>query len=310
MLPFAIYCSCSTNVQINNERVIESGEVEFSDSVKRPFTKYVYDDKGILISSVIISYGKDSVGNIKEQYIRTSNYTHLGRTINIDGVEKIIDINTGDSHNKDIKVILKCNGSGKIVKRIEQPEGYVLPIIDEFEWEGNCIKRKIRYYDGELANGSYEDIVEYKYRDGNMVSANMKTLIVVNDVRTTITGTIKCEYDTTHLSYQTNPDESVLIVNHNLELFAAKHSANQLTSYIWESTLQELDMVKRIKIQNIYSTDTSLIKIDRYDEKDYPIISNYTRKVKSKLDSYIDPQQSKKTEENINFIVFTKYTNL
>ncbi|MDH6307554.1 hypothetical protein M2451_000004 [Dysgonomonas sp. PFB1-18] len=298
--------------KVDNDVIrIESTEIAFDDSIRRPYEEYIYDDKGYLERSVTRHYGKDSLGRWKEKTLITCDYIRSGKTIKIEGVKEDKDVNTGISQKQDIKVKLECDASGRIVKRTEQPEGYTMPLVDEFEWEGDFIKRKKRYYDGDLTSDNYQDIVEYTYKDGNMVFADLKFIMILNNTRIQINGTIKADYDTLHLSYQTRPDESALILNSNLELYAAKHSRNESPSFVWSNSLFELDTKNKKQTQGKDSALSGALDVLKWDENGYPIISSYLMRFESKSISYIDPVPNSETQNEEQYsVVYTKYKDM
>lgn len=303
---------CGNKSQENNNDVIriESTEIAFDDSVRRPYQEYIYDDNGYLKSTVMRQYKKDSIGIWQENAIIMCDYIRSGRTINIEGVKEDKDVNTGISQKQDIKVKLECDASGKIIKRTEKLEGYAMPIVDEFEWEGNVIRKKRRYYEGDLSNGGYEDIVEYTYKDGNMVFADLKFIMILNNARIQINGTIKADYDTLHLSYQTHPDESALVLNYNLEMFAAKHSRNESASFIWSNSLFEMDIKNKKQTQHKNSVLSGVLDIQERDENGYPITGSYLTKFESKSISYIDSVPNNEMQSEQHSVVYTKYKDM
>jgi len=310
ILLFVISQGCSNKPQENNSDVIrvESSEIAFDDSVRRPYQEYIYDDNGYLKRTVAHQYGKDSLGKWKENALITCDYIRSGRTINIEGVREDKDLNTGISQKKDIKVKLECDVAGKIIKRTEQLEGYILLIIDEFEWEGDVIKKKKRHYDG--FNGSYEDIVEYTYEDGNMVSATMKSLMIVKDTRSQTNGTIRCNYDTLHLSYQTYPDECYLVSSYGLEMFAVKHSRNETLSSEWNLSLLEMDMKNKRQVKYINSILSSTFDVQERSESGFPIAGGYLIKMGNKIISYVDSVPNSETQEEQRSVIYTKYKDM
>jgi hypothetical protein len=313
ILILVVFQGCSDkSPKIDSDVIrVESTEVAFDDSIRRPYQEFVYDDNGYLKSSVTRQYQKDSLGIWKENAIIMCDYVRSGKTINIEGVKEDKDVNSGVSQKKDIKVKLECDASGRIIKRTEQPEGYAMPTVDEFEWEGNVIKKKKRYYDGDLSNGSYEDIVEYTYRDGNMVFAELKNLMVIADTRTQINGTMKCEFDTLHLSYQTYPDESTLVLDSNLEMFAVKHSRNQSISFEWASSLHQMNIKTKKQIQHIESVLSGASDIEEYDKNGYPTVGVISMKMKNKFTSYlIESVLNNETEKEIHSRVYYKYMDV